>query len=165
MTNWQKFKIKEVDKVQGFEFIIFKLEKFKEYREEINGKPCQWWDDKKIACKKSYPLNTCQVGDYLEVDMDNDKIIEGLSKYSIDTEFYDTSVVRKFGSSAVVPSSSSTGMVIGSTTITRQQSLAVARELDAMVEQSGGTNEYTAGVEVRDEQGKPMKFFISSRRK
>jgi hypothetical protein len=42
-------------------------------------------------------------------------------------------------------------MIIGSTTITRQQSLAVARELDVMVDQSGGTKEYTASIEVQDE--------------
>jgi hypothetical protein len=63
----------------------------------------------------------------------------------------------------IVPSSS-TGMTIGSTTITRQQSLAVARELDTMVEQSGGRNEYTASIEVQDNQGKPIKFSLSSKR-
>ncbi|CAG8755746.1 10902_t:CDS:2, partial [Racocetra persica] len=68
----------------------------------------------------------------------------------------DTSMVRKFGSSAVVPNSS-TGMTIGSTTITREHGLAIARELDSYVEQSGGRNEYTASIEVQDERGRPIK--------
>ncbi|CAG8842732.1 35915_t:CDS:1, partial [Racocetra persica] len=70
----------------------------------------------------------------------------------------------KVGSPVAEASSSSTGMVVGSTTITREQSLAVARELDAMVEQSGSRNEYTASIEVQDERGNPIKFSLSSKR-
>jgi len=55
-------------------------------------------------------------------------------------------------------------MVIGSTTITREHSLAVARTLDAMVDQSGGTKEYTAHIEVQDDQGRPIKFSLSSKK-
>jgi hypothetical protein len=55
-------------------------------------------------------------------------------------------------------------MVIGSTTITREHGLAVARELDSYVEQSGGRNEYTASIEAYDNNGRPIKFSLSSRR-
>jgi hypothetical protein len=55
-------------------------------------------------------------------------------------------------------------MFIGSTTITRENYLAVARGLDEMVEQSGGRNEYTAHIEVRNNQNSSIKFSLSSKR-
>jgi hypothetical protein len=33
-----------------------------------------------------------------------------------------------------------------------------------MVDQSGGTKEYTASIEVQDEWGKPIKFSLSSKK-
>jgi len=142
---------------------LYRIEKKIVYSSYIKFELSQNWvrysDDERmiIFCANSYPFNTYQTGDWLEID--NDKTC-----YEKQTNvFYNSDAVRKIFSSTMVPSSS-TVMTIGSTTITRQQSLAVARELDAMVEQSGGINEYTAHIEVQDERGKPIKFSLSSKR-
>jgi len=93
----------------------------------------------------------------MEIDLDK------IRYYKKDSEniISDNNMVRKISS---IGSSSSMSMVIGSTTITREHSLAVARTLDAMVDQSGGSKEYTASIEVQDERGKPIKFSLSSKK-
>lgn len=120
-------------------------------------------NSKVITCADVAPFNDFEIGDYLEIDLD--KI--AMKEDSINI-FDDVSIVRKVSSVANVissrGSSSFTNMVIGSTTITREQRMAMVRELDNYVEQSGGRNEYTAHIEVQDNQGKPIKFSISSKR-
>nr|CAG8459906.1 1255_t:CDS:10 [Entrophospora candida] len=89
-----------------------------------------------IYCINCRPFSEFQVGDYLEIDL------EKTTLYESGHDFNEVSTVRKVSSSEVMPSSSSTDMVIGSTTITRNQILAIGREIDALIDQSGGRNEY-----------------------
>nr|CAG8439307.1 2925_t:CDS:2 [Entrophospora candida] len=94
-----------------------------------------------IYCLNQPPFSDYQVGDWIEIDLDK------TNKLFIS----ETNVVRKISLSDSV-SSSLTSMFIGST-INRQRSLAVARELDAMVDQSGGTKEYTANILKEFQEG------------
>lgn len=148
MAEWKKFKIEEI-KTNSSE-VWFRLNDyvFSEFLSPRGGI---------IYFSNTFPFNTWQIGDWIEIDMEE---IRRSKRWWID----DTNIVRKVGSPVAEVSSSSTGMVIGSTTITREQSLAVARELDAMVAQSGGRNEYTASIEVQDERGNPIKFSLSAKR-
>lgn len=145
MTNWKTYEIRYVGKPGDRDFELIMVDGQIEWRDE---------NSKSIFVNKP---NNYQAGDYIEID--NDKTRE---LHWRDGE-KGNDLIRKI--SSVDPSSSSlTSMVIGSTTITREHSLAVARTLDAMVDQSGGSKEYTASIEVQDNQGKPIKFSISSKK-
>jgi len=111
-------------------------------------------------CINVYPYDTYRIGDRIQVDNNITRYhANGREPYSEGND----NIIRKVGS-PTVPSSASTGMTIGSTIITRESGLAMARELDAYVEQSGGRNEYTAHIEVRDNQNNTIKFSLSSKR-
>lgn len=150
MVNWKKYKIeskKIVSENSSYSFIHFILD---------GDRPCECSGGLEqfnfIFFYNSWPFNTYEVGDYIEIDTDKTKCERR------GYVFGDDSMVRK------PELSSFAGMVIGSTTITREQGLAIARELDSYVEQSGGKNEYTASIEVQDERGRPIKFSLSSKR-
>jgi len=128
--------------------ICFGLDGFVSYKDGIQ-KPY-------IVCVDRLPWNDYQVGDNLEIN------VYTVNCFEYEFPFDDTYLVRKFSSAMV--DSSSTDMIIGSTTITREHGLAIARGLDSYVEQSGGRNEYTAHIEVQDNQGRPIKFSLSSKR-
>jgi len=103
-------------------------------------------------CVDCYPFNTFQVGDYIEVDTDKTS-----AKKDGDI-FGDTNMVRKFVSSNEVVSRNNNNLP----SISRNQALDIGRTLDAMVEQSGGQNEYEFRIES---PSKDIRYSIVSRRK
>lgn len=148
-TFRKTFRITSKSKYSGkWGGICFGLDEFVSYKDGIQ-KPY-------IICVDRLPYNDYQVGDTLEIN------VFTVNHFEYELPFSDTYLVRKFSSAMV--DSSSTDMVIGSTTITREHGLAIARGLDSYVDQSGGTKEYTASIEVQDDRGKPIKFSISSKR-
>jgi len=97
---------------QSFGFIVFGLERF-------------YHRMGYISCANDYPINTCQIGDYLEIDMDKIEKSEAI---------LDTSVARKFGSTAVVSSNSSQQL-------TTNQFQAMGNQMMDRAERSNGQME------------------------
>jgi hypothetical protein len=96
MTNWRKFKIIRKEINQAFKIINFKLDC---HSPRISDGQVLY--SEQVMCVNRYPFNTWQVGDYLEIDEDKAK-----TSYEFASFIEDTNIVRKFGSSSVVPSSS-----------------------------------------------------------
>jgi hypothetical protein len=146
MVNWQKFKIKTASPQcsSNGPSMLFGLgtDRFVDYN---NGK--YWF----ICCVDSLPFNTWEVGDYLEIDTDKTRNYEALHNFD------DTSIVRKVSSNEIVSRNSNIP------SITRNQTLAIGRELDALIDQSGGRNEYEAKIHV-DPDNKVNGYSIVGRR-
>jgi len=146
MTNWQKFKIKTVSLPDGTyrnmtDWIFFALDSYY---------TCSGGEINCFFCVDSYPFNTWQEGNYLEIDLDK------IRHYEKRHVFDDTNVIRKFGEIDIRNNSNLPS-------ITRNQTLAIGREIDALIDQSGGRNEYEAKIHV-DPDNKVNGYSIVGRR-
>lgn len=101
-----------------------------------------------IFCTYTFPYNALEIGDYIEIDIDRTKYMEQK------TTFNDTSIVRKFGSSAAVPSSStniitsrgsSSDIVISPSVVSTMgssQAAEIARHMSRMVDENDKEYEF-----------------------
>jgi len=152
MTNWQKFKITGKEIHEAFDSITFNLDRGVPYT--YNGyfiMPCY------IFCVDCHPFNTYQVGDYLEID------IEKTVNYSSRNNFNDTSIVRKFGSSTnvITTSGSSSDVVVSPSAVNymkSQEARELAREMSRMVDDTGKEVEYK--IEVQNKDGKKISHSL-----
>jgi len=143
MTNWKKFKITDKQVSVPFNMATFVLDDYFHCALEVKGSPV---DGAIIPINylhvwNNYPFNICEVGDYLEIDVDKAR-----ASHKTADRLKDTSMVRKFGSSAVVPSSSSNQQ------ITSNQIQERDERMRRWVEESGGEYEvdFIARQEYRD---------------
>lgn len=120
MTDWQKRKITGKQVHSNFDFISFDLDDYVENRERLGGSF--------IFLANSYPFNTYQEGDYIEIDFDKTGCKE---RGHI---FDDSSIVRKFGSSELVYSGSSRQL-------SASQFQDIGNEMMNRAQQSGGRME------------------------
>lgn len=90
MTNWKEHKIEEKWYIR--DFICFKLDKFVPYSSLLSGGGMMG-TALTINCTNSYPFDTYQVGDILEIDWDRTR------QASKNMTFDDLNIVRKPGSS------------------------------------------------------------------
>jgi len=147
MTKWEKFKITSKETCKPFDEIIFSLDRAVDYTD--NGHFMLYYF---IFCVDCHPFSTYQVGDYLEIDVDK------TVNYSSGKHFDDTDIVRKFGSSNEIVSRSN-----NIPSISRNQTLTIGREIDALIDQSGGRNEYEAKMHV-DDSNRVSGYSIIGRR-
>lgn len=150
MTNWKTYKIEGIHThYTAKNKILFNLgskdEAHVEYKVE-NGDPSFVW----VSCTDTYPFNTWEEGDYIEIDNDKTRYE---SPYEV---FDDTSIVRKVSSSTniVTTRGSSSDIVISPSAVEymkSQEARELAREMSRMVDDNPGKEvEYKIQVENKD---------------
>jgi len=116
-----------------------------------------------ILCVNVEPFNTFQIGDEIEIDYDIVK------HYSSQYDFSSTRIVRKVSSSAntISTSGSSSDISISPSAVSSMNSsgaMEIARRLSAMVDKSGGKDEYEYKIEVANQDGKTISHSLICRR-
>jgi len=151
MTNYQISKILRIERNSNY--ITFGFDKTVPHKDSGSGYSF-------ISCVDSYPFNTYQIGDYLEIDLEMVKFI----KHGGDDGFFrfsNTGIIRKVSSNEIVRGSNNTSIT---SSMNGNEITGIVQHINRAID-SDERNEYEARIHVDPNSGKFSGYSIIGRRK